>query len=66
MRKNSVRFSYWCQLTREVDSSKEENWKQGEGQWDAMLICCERKQEQQNTYSNGNLRPSSDSAPLLR
>jgi hypothetical protein len=66
MRKYFVSFSYRCQLTREVNSPKEENRKQGEGQWNAMLICCERKQEQQKTYSNGNRRQGSDSAPLLR
>jgi hypothetical protein len=31
-----------------------------------MLICCERKQEQKKTYSNGNRRQGPDSAPLLR
>ena len=40
MRNEFVPFSYRCQLTREVDSPKEENRKQGEGQWNAMLIWC--------------------------
>ncbi len=64
MRKNFVRFSYRSQLTREIDSSKEENRKQDEGQWDAMLICSGRKQEQQKTYYNGNGRQGFHPSPL--
>jgi hypothetical protein len=45
---------------REVDSTEEENWKQREGKWSAMLVCSERKQQKKKTDSNGNRRQGSD------
>jgi len=65
MRKNWVCFLHPCQLARQVNGSEEENRKHREtGRWDAMLICSERKQEQQKAYRNGNRRQDLESAPL--